>query len=95
MPLRWRFKPERLAHEGNGCYSVGMIEDFDSYCSGDGADAGAWLDSLPSEQLAALNEMLDEARRELDAGLGVEFDVDDILARGRARRAARMTAAAE
>lgn len=72
-----------------------MDDDFESYLAGDGTDAGDWLDSLPPEQMAALIEMLEISQRDLDAGLGVEFNVDEILARGRARRAAEVRDAAE
>ncbi len=61
----------------------------------DDGGAGDWLDSLPPEQLAALNEMLAISVKDLDDGLGVELDIDNIIARGRARRAAEARAAAE
>ncbi|MBV8971678.1 MAG: hypothetical protein JO290_05245 [Sphingomonadaceae bacterium] len=58
-------------------------------------DDDAWPGNLPPEQLAALKELIAQAERELDAGLGVELNMDEIIAEGRARRAAEARDAAE
>lgn len=58
----------------------------------DDGGAGEWLDGLSAEQLAALDAMVASAQQQIDDGQGVAFNVDDIIARGRARRAARAAA---
>lgn len=54
-----------------------------------------WLDRLSPEQKTALDELLAIGFKELDDGLGIEFDVKKFIADGHARRAARIGAAAE
>ncbi len=55
----------------------------------DDADVAAWLDRLTPEQTVALHEMLAIAAKQIDDGDFVEFDVEHILADGRAHRAAQ------
>ena len=58
-------------------------------------DAEAWLDNLGADEHAALLELLAISSAQADRGEFVPFDVEEILAEGRARRAQSVKAAAE